>query len=492
MSNPTPAANIHRAKKTAEIDKIPKKEKVLYGLGGTSLGLVDQIVQYQVQQVLVYGLGMSPVINSMILMIFRIWDALIDPLMGWISDNTRTRFGRRRPYMFVGCLLMGLALPFVWRFNEHWSMTWIAIWFTLAGIIMSTFTTIYNIPYQTLKMEMTPDYNERTSVNVYAGLIGTLFGIMGPWIWKLSQNPFFTGQAVGEEPNTLYGIRNIAIFFAILVLIIGLIPTFACKERYYAKASVQKKEPLLKSLRLTLRSKPFIRMLAIIFTMNLEGLVTGLGGYLSLYYVFGADKSFAATVGGISGTLSMILGLMSIPLYGWLASRIGKERSLLIVTISHIVIAASIWICYNPAYPWLVMIPGLLNGVFGAGLWVVVGAMKADIVDDDEATTGERREGSFESMFSWFLKFTGTIFAGVSGLIVVAVGFNIELGAAQADGVFTRMILLMSLIPILLGSLQCYLILTWPLTAGRMAEIREQLEARRGKIDMDSGGLTTK
>ncbi len=491
MSNPTPASEIHRAQKTAEIDKVPKKEKMLYGLGGPSLGLVDQIVQYQVQQVLVYGLGMSPVLNSMILMIFRIWDALIDPLMGWISDNTRTRFGRRRPYMFIGCLLMGLTLPFVWRFNEHWSMMWIAVWFTLAGIIMSTFTTIYNIPYQTLKMEMTPDYNERTSVNVYAGIIGTLFGLMTPWIWKLSQNPFFTGQAADAEPNTLYGIRNIAIFFAILVMIIGLIPTFACKERYYANASKQKKEPLIKSLRLTLRSRPFLMMLVIIFTMNLEGLVTGLGGYLSLYYVFGADKAFAATVGGVTGSISSVLGLMSIPLYGWLASRIGKERSLLIVTISHMVIAASIWFCYNPAYPWLVMVPGLLNGVFGAGLWVVVGSMKADIVDDDEASTGERREGSFESMFSWFLKFTGTIFAGISGLIVVGVGFKIELGVAQADGVFTRMILLMSLVPMILGALQAYLILTWPLTAGRMEEIREKLEARRGKIDMDSGGITS-
>ncbi len=493
MNNPnsTPASEIHRAHKTAEIDKIPKKEKILYGMGGPSLTLVDVATQYQIQQVLVYGLGMSPILNGMIIMIFRLWDAFIDPLMGWISDNTRSRFGRRRPYMFVGCLLIGLGLPFFYRFNEDWSMNWIAVWITGFGILISTFTTLYNIPYQTLKMEMTPDYNERTSINVYAGIIGALFGFIYSWVWKLTQQPFFTGQVAGEEPNTLLGIRNISIFFAILIVIIGLIPTFACKERYYAKASKQKKEPLIKSMRLTLTSKPFLRMLAIIFTMSLEGLVTGLGGYLSVYYVFGGDKVFAATFGGISGTLGSILGLASVPLFGWLANRFGKERSLLLVTLSHIVIAASIWICYNPAHPWLAIIPAVLNGVLVTGLWTVVPSMKADIVDDDEARTGERREGSFESMFSWFQKFTGTIFGGISGFIVVGVGFDIDLGAAQADGVFTRMILLMSIVPIILGALQAYLVFTWPLTAGRMEEIRAKLEDRRGKIDMDSGGITS-
>ncbi|MCX7714072.1 MAG: MFS transporter, partial [Chthoniobacterales bacterium] len=137
-----------RPGETAEEDKVPIHEKALYGLGSPSLGLVDQIIQYQVQQVLVYGMGMSPVWKGIIIMIYRIWDSLTDPIMGWISDNTRTRFGRRRPYMFLGCLLMALLMPFVWRFNENWDMIWIAVWFTSFGILVSTATTIYNIPYQ--------------------------------------------------------------------------------------------------------------------------------------------------------------------------------------------------------------------------------------------------------------------------------------------------------------------------------------------------------
>lgn len=499
-----------RPGETAEEDKVPIHEKALYGLGSPSLGLVDQIIQYQVQQVLVYGMGMSPVWKGIIIMIYRIWDSLTDPVMGWISDNSRTRFGRRRPFMFLGCILMACLMPFVWRFDENWDMLWIAIWFTFFGILVSTATTVYNIPYQSLKMEMTPDYNERTSVNVYAGIIVTCFSFLNPWVWKLTQQPFFTGQAPGEEPNTLYGIRNVAIFFAILVLIIGLIPTFVCKERYYVKAQKQKKEPLLKSLKLTFRSKPFLLMLIIILTMNLEGLVMGMGGYITLYHVFDGDKIFAATYTGVSGTMGAVLGLFSIPLFGALARRFGKERSLLLVTLGHILMALSILWFYNPEflkglakflegilqpiysvfgaeamldYRWLAMIPGVFNGLLMSGLWTVVPAMKADIVDDDEARTGERREGSFESIFSWFQKFTGTVFHGLSGFIVVMAGFDIKLEVNQAEGVFTRMILMMSLIPVGLGIVQLWIILNWPLTPGRMAEIRDYLEKVRGKIN---------
>ena len=484
-----PASSIRRPDKTAEIDRLPKTEKLVYGLGSPALGFVEQIVQYQVQQVLVYGLGLSPAINSVMLMIYRVVDALTDPVMGWISDNARTRFGRRRPFMFFGCILMALLLPFVWRFDETWDHIWIATWFVFFGVLVSSATTMFNIPYQSLRMEMSPDYNERTSIAMYVGIVGTLFGLISPWIWKLTQQPFFTGQLPGEVPNTLLGIRNISIWFAGLALILGLIPTLLCKERYYAKAKIQRKEPILKSLKLTFRSKPFLMMLAIIFTMNLEGLVVGMGGYISLYHVFGGDKVFAATFSGVAGTIGGFLGFFSIPFFAKLATRYGKERALLVVTTAPIVMAGSIWFCYNPAYPWLAIIPNLLNGLLVGGLWTVVPAMKADIVDDDEARTGERREGSFESIFSWFQKFTGSIFSGISGFVVIAAGFHINLGANQAEGVFTRMILLMSTIPMALGAFQCYLIIKWPLTAGRMREIRDTIETRRGKIDMHSGGL---
>jgi len=491
MNNPTnQGPSDHRPEETADIDRIPKREKIVYGLGSPALGFVDQIILYQVQQVMVYGLGLSPALNSIMIMVYRIVDALTDPIVGWISDNTRSRFGRRRPFMLVGCFFMALLMPLVWRFDETWNHFWIATWFITFGVLVSTATTLFNIPYQSLRMEMTPDYNERTSIAMYVGIIGTIFGLISPWVWKLTQQPFFTGQLPGEAPNTLLGIRGISIWFAGLVLIIGLIPSLLCRERYYEKAKNQKKEPILKSLRLTFRSKPFLMMLAFIFTMNLEGLVLGMGGYISLYYVFGGDKVFAATFAGVAGTIGGLLGFFSIPFFGKLAGRFGKERALLVVTCAHMVMAASIWLCYQPKYPWLAILPGLLNGILIGGLWTVVPSMKADIVDDDEVNTGDRREGSFESIFSWFQKFTGTIFTGLSGILVVLVGFKVELGSAQADGVFTRMILLMSVIPLLLGLMQVYLIIKWPLSAGRMREIRAVIEARRGKIDMNSGGLS--
>lgn len=478
-------ADDEKPQKTATQDKLPIHEKALYGLGNQSMGMVNHIIEFQVQQVLVYGLGMSPVWKGVIIMIFRIWDAFTDPIIGWLSDNTRTRFGRRRPYMFFGTLAMAALLPFVWRFDESWNMIYIAIWFTLFGMITSTATTVFNIPYQTLKSEMTPDYNERTNINMYIMVVSSLFAILiSPWVWKMTQNPFFTGQAVGEVPNTLLGIRNLALWFAGLAVVFGLIPTFVCKERYYANASNQKREPLIKSLKMTFANRPVRLMLGLIFAGSLEGLVVGMGGYISLYYVFGGDKLFAATFNGITGTIGGILGLAGAPLFGFLAMRWGKERALLLVTAIQMLMAISILFLYNPAFPWLAAIPMILNGVMVGAFWVIIPSMKADIMDDDELINGERREGSFESVFSWLLRFTGTVFAGLSGFVVVFLGFDIVLEADQAEGVFSKMIWAMAVVPALLGALQLWIIMKWPLTAGRMAEIREQLEARRGTIDM--------
>jgi GPH family glycoside/pentoside/hexuronide:cation symporter len=467
---------------TADEDKIPVVEKSVYGLGAPTMMLVNHIIEYQVQQVLVFGLGMSPGLKGIIVMIYRIWDAFTDPLVGWLSDNIRTPYGRRRPFMFVGVLLMATVLPFVWQFNETWDLIFIAIWFTVFGMIASTSSTLFNIPYYTLRMEMTPDYNERTSINVYASIINKLFALLGPWIWKMTQHPFFTGQDPTEDPNTLLGIRSLSIYFAALIVILGLLPTFVTKERYYKNVIKQKKEPLLKSLKMTFTSIPFRMMLLLIFTVNMEGLVNGMGGYLSLYYVFDGDKSMAATYTGIAGTIGVVLGVISIPFFGWLANHFGKERSLLINTGASILISLSIFFCYNPEYPWLTIIPAVLNGVIVAGFWTVIPSMKADIVDDDELITGERREGSFESMFSWFFRATGSIFLGLSGFVVIVIGFDIKTATDQPDGVFTAMMYLMALIPALLGILQFIVIMKWPLTRGRMDEIRRDLEDRRGKI----------
>lgn len=109
--------------------------------------------------------------------------------------------------------------------------------------------------------------------------------------------------------------------------------------------------------------------------------------------------------------------------------------------------------------------------------------MKADIIDHDELETGERREGSFESVFSWFQKMAGTLFTGLSGFVVVMVGFDIGRETEQAEGVFTRIIYLMALVPVGLTIIQCWIIYNWPLKADVVEGTRVKLEARRGAIN---------
>ncbi|MEX0331408.1 MAG: MFS transporter [Puniceicoccaceae bacterium] len=482
--NAAPQGGQFSIRKTAEEDKIPIHEKGLFGLGNQSIMLVNHVIENQLQQVLVYGMHMSPAWNTLIIMTFRIWDALIDPFIGWFSDNTRTRWGRRRPFMLMGCILMAALLPFVWRFNENWNLIYIALWITLFGMIISTAASIFNVPYQALKMEMTPDYNERTSLNVYIMVISSLFTILiAPWVWKMTQLPLFTGQEAGEEPNTLIGIRNLSVVFGGLALLLGLIALSVSKERYYKTASHQKKEKLISTIRLTFKSKPFRLLLGIIFVSHIEGLVLGMGGYLSVYYVFGGDKIQAATVMGWAGTIGGFTGLFSAPLIGLVAKRIGKERALLIVTLADVLITLSILVCYNPNWPWLSIVPGILNGLVVGAFWVIVPSMQADVVDEDELRTGERREGSFLAILAWALRLVLTVSAGMAGIIVLLLGFRIELETNQAEGVFRNLKVFMALVPAVFGVAQFFLVMKWPLPAQRMADIRAALEDRRGRIN---------
>jgi len=112
-------------------------------------------------------------------------------------------------------------------------------------------------------------------------------------------------------------------------------------------------------------------LLLFVVLLNLEGLVLGMGGYLTTYYVLGGDLQKAAVLQGIGGSASSVLGLLSIPFFGWLATRYGKERSLFCIVLGQIAMAASILVFYNPSYPWLVIIPAALNGplVAGHGPW---------------------------------------------------------------------------------------------------------------------------
>ena len=243
------------------------------------------------------ALGMDPVKLGIALFIPHFVDAITDPLMGNISDNTRTRWGRRRPYIILGAVLSAVLLPLLWMppFRTESGMFW---YFLIVASIYSLTYTAFVVPYTALGYELTTDYDGRTRVlawRMYIGLIGSL---TVPWLYKLCLMPIFGGDAV-------VGARWVSLMLAAIIIVTGVLPAQTCREALQTQQ--QEKVTFVQAMLYTSRNRPFL-ILLVSYIIIICGLLTSgaLGLYINIYYVCGGSKSFAATIGGMAGTLTAL------------------------------------------------------------------------------------------------------------------------------------------------------------------------------------------
>lgn len=471
----------HHPTPIAAEDRVPLKQKIAYGLGNVGSGIQEQADKALLNPVFVLLVGISPSTLSLLSMLYRVWDGVTDALMGWISDNTRGRWGRRRPYIFAGAILMGLWMPVLFFFNPAWSVPSITWWMFGAMLGLYLFNTLFNIPYQCLLLEITPDSNERTNVVVWRSYLGKIVELIIVWMWWIVQLPFFNNAA--GETDILNGARWVTCGLGIAVIVLGLLPALFIRERYYLQAAGQPKQSLWANFRLTLANRPFVILTGFTLLMTIGvNMAWGLDFYTRLYYVCSGDQNLAASLQGTQGTITVFTSLASIPLFQWIARRFGKLSALKLTMWIVLTASASTLACYTPEAPWLSVLPGLLLSPAITAIWVLIPSLTGDIVDHDEVATGQRREGAFASIFSWFLKLAFSLAAVFSGPLVELAGFRTELRHAVPTEVQDNMRLLLAFAPACLLAPAIWLTYRFPLTTKRIEENRQLLEARRGRL----------
>jgi GPH family glycoside/pentoside/hexuronide:cation symporter len=198
--------------------------------------------------------------------------------------------------------------------------------------------------------------------------------------------------------------------------------------------------------------------------------------------VLNADWTIAAKFAGYGTVVYTVFSLLFIPIFRWLSERIGKPKCLAISVSLVLFSAATTWWTFTPAYPYLMLVNTIFIGAGYAGLWLMLSSMQADVVDFDELKTGERREGSFASIFSWILKFAFCIGFLISGPLLELTGFDAALEAAQPEAVLRNMRIGYVAVPVVALVAALILLKNFPITPAKAAEIRAQLEARRGKV----------
>lgn len=467
----------------AASDRVPLKQKVGYGLGSVLDMWGHWLYPSLAYTVFNVFLGVAPGLISTAQMVKVLVDAASDAVFGWLSDNTRTRFGRRRPFILVGGVLAGIGLPLMFAVGRGWSDTEYFVFMLVSTIVYVPVMSCFNMPWVSLGAEMTPDYHERTSVQAVRNLIQKLPELAMFFAAQFTTLALFHGA--DGKPDVLLGAQTYCVILGAIMVAAAIAIFMLTRERYYEAVVVstqQERIPFRDTLGRTLRCKPFRHVLCMVLAYGIgTAMVSSLGWYNTIYHVCQGDLTLAAKWNTAMGVSGMVFGLAGIPFFTALARRIGKRRALATVFVLAIAAFIGDWWLYDPDHPWLQLLACGFVAFTGAGFWILYGSTIGDVVDHDELETGKRREGSFSACQSWISKVGIALGVGASGWILQFTGFDAKLAVQSPDSIFMIRILLSSL-PVVGLVIALIAILRFPLTEARMAEIRSALEARRGTV----------
>lgn len=401
----------------------------LFNIAGILVGLMGNI-----------SLGLSAFWLGLILIIPRLWDALSDPIIGHLSDNTRTHWGRRRPYLLIGGILVALFFVIIWWIpkgdmvrvwfpSESGYQAFQLVYILITLLLFFTAVNIFEIPHGALGMEMTNDYHERTRLFSAKSFVGNLFAMSTPWLFALANMEIFKGPG-GNEAD---GMRYVSLMIAGLIIPLTLWWSFTLREPGFVKASKQEKTPFWKDMKHAVRNRNFILLTLTIFTLAMGfNFVQLLGSYIPIFYVFGGDKVAGAYLLGINGTVWAITGVLAVFPLNLISPKLGKRNTLIISIALMCLAQLSKIVCYNPEYPYLIIIPTVLLSVGMLFFFTLGSSMVGDICDEDELNTGKRSEGSFYSIFWWFIKMGTALASFVAGALIVLTSFD-EIQVTKVD-----------------------------------------------------------
>jgi Na+/melibiose symporter-like transporter len=463
-------------------DRLTSGTKLAYGMGGTTDIFGHWFYNNLKDPVFNVFLGLSPWQVSVVRGTTLLVDACSGLLFGWLSDNTRSRWGRRRPYVLIGSILSGIGLPCLFLARPGWSPDQIFLFMIVSATLYAPIIASYNTPYQSLGAELTPGHDERTSVMSYKGVMQKAAGaLIGAALW-FATRPWFNDPATGK-PDVAWGAACAAAIAGVWMIASGVVNFLFVKERYYAQAKAQPQVRFGAMFRAAFSCRPYLVLLATALVYAVPtGLVGTFGFYALTYHVFGGDMASASEITFWNGIAYMVCGFAGIAVTNRLSRRVGKHRTLVVTLAIGLVAFGSSWWLYTPSYPALSAVCSGLNGFSATGLWVVLPSMCADVIDFDELTSAQRREGAYTATFSWVMKVGMMLSMLIGGPLLQITGFDAKLGGAQSPDTLLWIRVLFAGIPVTALLAALVLIQLYPLGTERMREIRARLEARRGTV----------
>jgi GPH family glycoside/pentoside/hexuronide:cation symporter len=396
---------------------LPLRRKLAYGIGELVVGIRQSSMNLILFPFYTDVARLSPWLVGLALALGKVWDGVNDPVIGYVSDHTRTRHGRRRPFILFATLPLAIAFAALWRPPEGLS-EWALFGYLFGALfVLDVFFGFYSTPYLALGAEMSPDYNERTRVAAVRAVfhnVGLLLG--GAAFIGVARD--LGGGAVGHA--------NAGVAFAALMVVAGLVAFLGTREPGVPPREVAPSlRRFVHELRETLELRSF-RVLLTSFVFLLAG--SALNQSFAIY-VF-RDALASGDRQAVMLLVYLASATCSFPVWAIVATRIGKNRAFEVCLVWSIVaLCASALI--DPAVPMWIVFSFLVVAGMGVGGYVLPVAIVADIFDEDELATGRRREGSFFGVWTLVMKIASAVGVALAGIVLPLIGY-VPGAAAQA------------------------------------------------------------
>jgi GPH family glycoside/pentoside/hexuronide:cation symporter len=440
--------------------EVPVRTKVLYGVADTALSVKNASLNQFLLFFYADVLHVAPALVGAAIFAGKLWDAVTDPLMGYISDATRSRWGRRRPWIVASAVPMGICYYLLF-IPPQLTATGLAIYLALLAILLFTFFTMFATPYLAWGAELARDYHERTTVVQIRALFGVLGGIMGATLPILIASRFDDERA---------GFGNMAIVLGAVISIATLVTGAGVRERLRQRIPAAGFRHFIGGLRRTLANRDFFVVFATFCLMTVSAAIGQSVQLIVIKYHLRMYEFYP----WIALTFALSFAC-SFPLWLQLSRRIGKRRALL-VGLALGCIAPLGWVVVQPGQQWAMLLFMVAGGTLAGSLTLAI-SQAADIVDFDELETGEQRAGAYFGIWTLGLKTSGALGTLIGGFVLGLVGYVPE----QAQDAVTLQWLV-----VIVGPLQAVVHLGGLLVFRRIrfeeadvARVQAALEARR-------------
>ena len=444
-------------------DRLPRLSKILYAVSDFSFSFSDTTMSVLFAIFMTDVAGLSLANAALVILIGRVWDAVTDPVMGFLTDRTRSRWGRRRPYLLFGAIPFGLMFTMLWFRPPTTNPFLMTTYFAVVYFLYDSCVTLVTMPYFALTPEMTQDYDERTSLTMYRmafSITGSLIAFIVPLL------------IIGKmHPENAPRVFMMGLIFGAICAIPPLLTFFGSKEKpeYYTQSQPSIRESV-KSVR---GNRPFLFAAGIfLFTWTAVDIIQ-----VFMLYFLKYRMNLEAQSDTILGTI-FVTALVVLPLWNWISEKTDKRKAYIVGMLFLSAVMVTL-IMLSPAASFAVVIfIAILAGIGVSAVHVLTWSIIPDAVEMDELATGQRHEGIF---YSWatFLKKCASALLVPGSLLVLQWSGYVSNATVQTPSTILAIRGLMGLLPSVLLLTGTLFAVFYPLTRASHAQARVEIAARR-------------